>query len=131
MQLFEEVYFMATYRFDLNKEYSEKLENLASEKHMNVQDFIRFKIFNETTIFTVDEAVKKIQNGDFENIEFTLPDVYGDEWTIERGPAGVFGKNFYNHITDHPNLGIRFIPDRTIKRRAVYIYKRKQIDRIN
>jgi len=122
---------MATYRFDLNKEYSEKLENLAAEKHMNVQDFIRFKIFNETTIFTVDEAVKRIQNGSFENIEFTLPDVYGeDEWTIERGPAGVFGKNFYNHITSHPELGIHFCPDRTIKRRAVYTYKKKEDDQI-
>lgn len=122
---------MATYRFDLNKDYSEKLENLAAEKHMNVQDFIRFKIFNETTIFTVDEAVKRIQNGEFENTEFTLPDVYGeDEWTIERGPAGVFGKNFYNHITNHPDLGIRFVPDRTIKRRAVYTYKKKEGDQI-
>ncbi len=122
---------MATYRFDLNKEYSERLENLAAEKHMNVQDFIRFKIFNETTIFTVDEAVKRIQNGEFENTEFTLPDVYGeDEWTIMRGPAGVFGKNFYNHITDHPELGIRFDPDRTIKRRAVYTYKKKEGDQI-
>ncbi|WP_352416491.1 DUF1413 domain-containing protein [Oscillibacter ruminantium] len=122
---------MATYRFDLNKDYSEKLENLAAEKHMNVQDFIRFKIFNETTIFTVDEAVKRIQNGEFENTEFTLPDVYGeDEWTIERGPAGVFGKNFYNHITNHPDLGIRFVPDRTFKRRAVYTYKKKEGDQI-
>lgn len=122
---------MATYRFDLNKDYSEKLEKLAAEKHMNVQDFIRFKIFNETTIFTVDEAVKRIQNGEFENTEFTLPDVYGeDEWMIERGPAGVFGKNFYNHITNHPDLGIRFVPDRTIKRRAVYTYKKKEGDQI-
>lgn len=122
---------MATYRFDLNKDYSEKLENLAAEKHMNVQDFIRFKIFNETTIFTVDEAVKRIQNGEFENTEFTLPDVYGeDEWMIERGPAGVFGKNFYNHITNHPDLGIRFVPDRTIKRRAVYTYKKKEGDQV-
>jgi hypothetical protein len=122
---------MATYRFDLNKEYSEKLENLAAEKHMNVQDFIRFKIFNEATVFTVNEAVKRIQNGEFENTEFTLPDVYGeDEWTIERGPAGVFGKNFYNHITNHPELGIRFVPNRTIKRRAVYTYKKKEGEQI-
>lgn len=118
---------MATYRFDLNKEYSEKLENLAEENHMNVQDFIRFKIFNETTIFTVEEAVKRIQNEKkFENKEFTLPDVYSEEeWTIEKGAAGVFGKNFYNHITKHSELGIRFCPDRKIKRRTVYTYKKK------
>lgn len=116
---------MATFRFDLNEEYSTKLESLAEEAHMNVQDFIRFKIFSETTIFTVDEAVTRIQNGDFEDKEFSLPDAYGDAWTINRGPAGVFGKNFYNHITDHPGLGIRYVPGRTIKRRAVYTYKRR------
>ena len=117
---------MATFRFDLNEEYSKRLEKCAKDAHMNIQDYIRFKIFNETTIFNVDEAVKRIQNGNFENLEFTLPDVYGeDEWTIERGPAGVFGKNFYNHITDHPELGIRFVPNRTIKRRAVYTYKKQ------
>lgn len=116
---------MPTFRFDLNEDYSNRLERLAADSHMNVQDFIRFKIFNETTIFTVDEAVTRIQNGEFEDKEFTLPDVYGDAWTIERGPAGVFGKNFYNHITDNPELGIRFVPNRTIKRRAVYTYKRR------
>lgn len=117
---------MATFRFDLNDHYSERLKNDANSMHMNIQDYIRFKLFNETTIFTVDEAVKRIQNGNFENTEFTLPDVYGEnEWTIERGPAGVFGKNFYNHITDHPELGIRFIPNRTIKRRAVYTYNKE------
>lgn len=116
---------MATFRFDLNEEYSKRLEKLAEDAHMNIQDYIRYKIFNKTTIFTVNEAVNRIQNGNFENIEFTLPDVYGDEWTIERGPAGVFGKNFYNHITDHPELSIRFVPNRTIKRRAVYTYKKE------
>lgn len=114
---------MATFRFDLNEDYSNRLKADAVNAHMNVQDYIRFKLFNEKTIFTVDEAVKRIQNGNFENTEFTLPDVYGeDEWTIKRGPAGVFGKNFYNHITDNPDLGIRFVPDKTIKRRAVYTY---------
>lgn len=116
---------MATFRFDLNEEYSKRLEQLAEEAHMNIQDYIRFKIFGEKTIFTAEEAVKRIQNGDFEDIEFTLPDVYGEaEWTITRGPAGVFGKNFYNYIIDHPELGIRYVPDRLIHRRAVYTYKK-------
>lgn len=119
---------MATFRFDLNEEYSERLERLAEDAHMNIQDYIRFRIFNEITIFTVDEAVRRIKSGDFENEEFSLPDVYGDSWALERGPAGVFGKNFYNHITEHPELGIRFIPDRTIKRRAVYTYTRREGD---
>lgn len=68
---------------------------------MSVQDHIRFKLFNTSTIFTVAEAVKRIQNDCFENIAFSLPDFYGDERTLDRGPAGVFGKIFYNLITDN------------------------------
>ena len=112
---------MATFRFDLNKEYSERLEADAAEKRMNIQEYIRYKLFGEVTIFSVDEVVNRIQAGDFENKEFTVPDVYTDEeWSqIDRGNAGVLGKNVFNHITDHPELGICFVPDRTIKRRAV------------
>ena len=117
---------MTTFRFDLNKEYSKRLEAEAEAKHMNIQEYIRYKLFDEVTIFSVDEVVKRIQAGNFENKEFTVPDVYTDEeWSqIDRGNAGVLGKNFYNYITDHSELGIRFVPDRTIKRRAVYTYKK-------
>lgn len=116
---------MPTVRFALNDEYYSRLENDAQNAHMNIQDYIRFKLFNETTIFTVDEAVRRIKEGNFENIEFTLPDVYGDDWTISREDgAGALGKSFFNYITEHPELGIQFVSDRLIKRRAVYIYKK-------
>lgn len=118
---------MATFRFDLNKEYSDRLEADAAAKRMSIQEFIRYKLFDEVTIFSVDELIKRIYEGDFENKEFTVPDAYTDEeWSqINRGNAGVLGKNFYNHITNHPELGIRFVPDRTIKRRTVYTYKKE------
>lgn len=117
---------MPTVRFALNDEYYTRLENDAKDAHMNIQDYIRFKLFNERTIFTVDEAVRRIKEGNWENIEFTLPDVYGDDWTISREDgAGALGKNFFDHITKHPELGIKFIPDRQIERRAVYIYKKE------
>ena len=93
---------------------------------MNIQDYIRFKLFNERTIFTVDEAVRRIKEGNWKNIEFPLPDVYGDDWTMSREDgAGALGKYFFNHITEHPELGIKFVPDRLIKRRAVYTYKKE------
>lgn len=118
---------MATFRFDLNEEYGARLERLAADAHMNVQDFIRFKIFSETTIFSVGEAILRIENGDFEDKEFTLPDVYGDDWSMRREDgAGSLGKSFFNYITDHPELGIRFVPGRRIKRRAVYTYNRRE-----
>ena len=105
---------MPTIRFDLNEEYKAKLEDAANEMHMKLQDYIRYKLFELKTIFTADEAVKRIQNGEFDDTAkypdgFTLPDVYGDEWTIERGPAGVFGKAFFNYVTQaNPDLGIKF-----------------------
>lgn len=117
---------MPTVRFSLNDEYYTRLENDAKDAQMNIQDYIRFKLFNERTIFTVDEAVRRIKEGNWQNIEFTLPDVYGDDWTISREDgAGALGKSFFNHITEHPELGIKFIPDRQIERRAVYIYKKE------
>ena len=118
---------MATFRFDLNQEYSERLEADAAAKRMNIQEYIRYKLFGEVTIFSVDEVIKRVHAGGFENKEFTVPDVYTDEeWSqIDRGNAGVLGKNFFNHITEHPELGIRFVPDRIIKRRAVYSYMKE------
>lgn len=118
---------MPTVRFALNDEYYHRLENNAQNANMNIQDYIRFRLFNEITIFTVEEAVRRIRDGNFEDTEFTLPDVYGDNWTMSREDgAGALEKHFYNYITEHPELGIHFIPDRTIKRRAVYTYNRRE-----
>ena len=41
---------MSTFRFDLNEEYSKRLEKMAEEAKMNIQDFIRYKLFGEKTI---------------------------------------------------------------------------------
>lgn len=120
---------MTTFRFDLNDEYSQKLTAAAAENKMNVQDYIRFKLFNKKTIFTVEEIIERIQKGDFLNKEFTIPDVFSpEEWSeMEKGPSGVLGRNFYSHITENPDLGIRFVPDKKIKRRAVYTYVKEDL----
>ena len=114
---------MPTFRFDLNEEYSEKLKKDAEAKHLSIQDYIRFKLFSVTSIFTVEEAIKRIQGGHFEGQFFSLPDIYGDDWTPERGPAGVFGKNFYNYVEEHSELGIHFENMGKYGRRATYTYK--------
>ena len=122
---------MATIRFDLTDEYKEKLEQAAEEMQMSVQDYIRYKLFGIVeTIFTVDEAVRRIQNGDFHNLDkysegFTLPDVYGKDWIIERGPAGVFGRKFNEYVKANPELGIVWIDeDCKQRRRAHYTYNK-------
>lgn len=115
---------MPTIRFALNDENYTRLENDAKDAHMNIQDYIRFKLFNETTIFSVDEAIKRIKEGNFENTEFSLPEVYGNDWTMTKEDgAGALGKRFNNYITNHPELGIHVVPDIKINRCYVYTYK--------
>ena len=66
-------------KLTLSKEAYDELDALAKENHQSIQDYIRSKVFGES-IFTVDEAVKRILAGDFDNPAlypdgFELPDV--------------------------------------------------------
>lgn len=119
---------MPVVKLTLDEESYQELKRLAEENNQSIQDYIRSKIFG-SSIFTVDEAVKRIQAGHFDDPKlypdgFELPDVYGDDWTIPRGPAGVFGKNFYNYVISNPHLGIKFKDMGKYGRRAVYTYKK-------
>lgn len=117
---------MPVVKLTLNDEYYEKLQKMAKEKNQSVQDYIRSVVFDLHTIFTPEEAVKRIQAGAVDHLdEFTLPDLYGNDWTIERGPAGVFGKNFFNYVEEHTELGIRFKDMGKYGRRATYTVERR------
>lgn len=116
-------------KLTLSKEAYDELDALAKENHQSIQDYIRSKVFGES-IFTVDEAVKRILAGDFDNPAlypdgFELPDVYGDDWTIPRGQAGVFGKNFFKFVQNNQHLGIKFKDMGKYGRRATYILERR------
>lgn len=120
---------MPVLKLTLSDESYQDLQRLAEASNQSMQDYIRSTLFGKSK-FTVDEAVRRIQAGEFDNPElypdgFELPDVYGEEWTIPRGPAGVFGKNFFNHVTANPQLGIRFKGMGKYGRRAVYTYKKE------
>ena len=116
---------MPTIKFSLNDEYYSKLEAAAANKGMTIQDYIRYKLFDLNTIFTVEEAVRRFQQGDFKNAPFSLPDLYAESWTLERGMAGVFGKNFYNYISEHTELGIKALGYDKKTRREIYIYEKE------
>ncbi len=116
-------------KLTLSKEAYDELDALAKGRNQSIQDYIRSKVFGET-IFTVDEAVKRIQEGQFDVLSlypdgWELPDVYGDDWTIPRGAAGVFGKNFYTFVEANPELGIKFKDMGKYGRRAVYTYRKE------
>lgn len=115
---------MSVVKLTLNEEHYQMLKEMAENENKSMQDYIKEKIFNINTIFTPEKAIERIKNGNFTGPDgFTLPEVYGDEWTIERGDAGVFGRKFNNYITNNPDLGIRFKGMGKYGRRAVYTYK--------
>jgi len=114
---------MPVVKLTLNEEHYQKLSEMAQSEKKSIQDFIRDKLFHEETIFTPEEAVNRAHDGRFEDGKaFSLPDVYGDDWTIARGPAGVFGKRFYNYVMDS-DTGIEFIAMDKYGRRAMYRLK--------
>ena len=114
---------MPVVKLTLNDKYYQKLSEMAQAEKMSVQDFIREKLFHEDTIFTPEEAVKRAHDGRFfDGKEFSLPDIYADSWSIERGPAGVFGKKFYNYVMDN-DTGIEFVDMDKYGRRAMYRLK--------
>lgn len=105
---FKEEFNMPVVKVSLNDEYYQKLQEMAQEEKMSIQDYIRSKLFTEKSIFTPTEAVKRAitqySSGDF----FTLPEIYGDDWKTERGVAGVFGKRFFNYVSDGGTDKIEF-----------------------
>lgn len=111
---------MAVYKFSLDEEYSQKLDNMAREAGVSVQDFIRSKLFSLTTSFTpveaVDRALQKYQKGE----QFTLPQIYDEDWTIKRGVAGTFGKAFFNYVAEECSDKIRFVGMTNHGRHAQY-----------
>lgn len=114
---------MPVVKLTLSDAYYEKLSAMAKTKNKSIQDFIRDTIFEENTIFTPEEAVKRAHDGRFsDGHNFSLPDVYGDDWTIKRGIAGVFGKKFFNYVVDN-DVDIEFVSMDKYERRAMYRLK--------
>ncbi|MBU3214782.1 DUF1413 domain-containing protein [Clostridium estertheticum] len=111
---------MAVYKFTLNDEYSHKLEQMAKKDGVSVQDCIRNRLFNLTTIYTPVEAVKRAMNKYEKDVCFTLPELYGAEWNIQRGVAGVFGKQFFNYISHECSDKIKYVGMTNYGRHAQY-----------
>ena len=112
---------MKVVKINFSDEQYEKVKRLAEENGMSIQDLIRSQFISNNTIFTSEEAVRRIKSGAVNGMEkFTLPDVYGDDWTLKRGPAGAFGKAFYNFITLQTEHKIRYIAHGSDGRRAEY-----------
>lgn len=94
---------MPTVRFALSDDCYEKLKEMAKKDGVSLQDCIRNRLFNLTTIYTPAEAVQRALDRharDSEFVKFCLPDLYEGEWNLQRGPAGAFGKQFFKYVEE-------------------------------
>lgn len=84
-------------KLTLSEDELNSLQEIANEKNMGVQDYIRLVLFNKESIFTPQEAERRARNRTKDDGPFSLPDLYTtDEWLlISTGEAGVFGRRFY------------------------------------
>ncbi len=112
---------MPVVRFSLNEEYYKKLEDMVKADGTSMQDYIRKKLFNFTNVFTPEEAMKRALENYKQGETFTLPELYmKDEWNLQRGAAGAFGKEFYKYVMKKYPGKIRHIEGGRRGRRALY-----------
>lgn len=112
---------MPTIRFAVSEEYNLRLEREAAEAGCSIQDYIRIKLFDEPTIYTAAEAVRRALENYKTGDTFTLPDLYEGEWNLQRGHAGAFGKQFYAYVEKEYSDKIKFNAMTDCDRRAQYI----------
>lgn len=93
---------MPVIKISLTDAQYEALNTMAGSMGISIQDLIRTKVLGEEQMeFTPADAVQRVfakyQVGDL----FTIPELYGEEWSVmRRGVAGVFGKQFFHYVAD-------------------------------
>lgn len=110
---------MPVVRFSLSEEYYKKLEDMVKADGTSMQDYIRKKLFNLENVFTPAEAMKRALASYKQGETFTLPELYIDEWNLDKGTAGAFGKEFKRYVMKkHPGKIRQIKGERN--RRALY-----------
>ena len=109
---------MPVVKLTFSEEHYKELKKRAGS--LSLQDYIRGILFDEPTIFTPEEAITRAKEKFMPGAEFSLPEVYAENWTLDRGPAGAFGKQFYNYLLENDNTGIAFVGMDKYGRRAMY-----------
>lgn len=115
---------MPTIRFAVSEEYSRRLDREAERLGCSVQDYIRIKLFDEPSIYTASEAVRRALEKYKKDETFSLPDLY-ENWDLQRGAAGAFGKQFFAYVENNCSDKIRFNGMTDCNRRAQYIIKQE------
>lgn len=108
-----------TIKFTVSDENYEKLMQKAGDA--SIQDYIRSVLFpDQTPLVTPEDAVKKAlekyQKGD----GFTVSEIFGDDWNLPNGYAGVFGRRFNKLIKEKYSDKIRYTGYYTQNGNAIY-----------
>ena len=108
-----------TIKFTVSDEnYKALVEKAGSQ---SIQDYVRSVLFPEQTApitpeIAVSKALAKYTKGD----RFTVPEIFGDDWNLANGYAGVFGRLFFKLVSSDFSDKIRFTETYNRKGHAVY-----------
>ena len=109
---------MPLLKLSLTNEEMTRLEELAREEDLSLQDYIRYTIFGDRNPakFTPEEAERRaVEKYTADDEPFTLPDIYQEEWS-ELNPrmTGVFGKRFFNYLRESESTVVEFAGEQHI-----------------
>lgn len=108
-----------TIKFTVSDENFDSLVEKAGS--MSLQDYIRSVLFPEqvssvTPELAVTRALELFKKGD----GFTVPEIFGDDWDLPNGYAGIFGRRFNKLISEKYSDRIRNTGYYTKNGNAIY-----------
>ena len=118
---------MPNIKLALTIEEMDLLKKEAEIEHISVQDYIRYKLFFTrcSQIFTPEEAERRALVKFQEDVLFSLPEVYDDEWgKLDPRMTGVFGRRFRNYLAK-TNSRIVYVKKPPKGRRVLYKIEKK------
>ena len=110
-----------TIKFTLSDEnYEDLIRTTVASGYSSVQDYIRSILFpgqiDITPLDAVQKALSKYKTGE----KFSVPEIYGTDWNIPNGMAGVFGRKFFSLVSKDYSAQIKFTGKHNKKQQAVY-----------
>ncbi|MEG0615230.1 MAG: hypothetical protein RR540_05685 [Oscillospiraceae bacterium] len=109
-----------TVKFTISDENYSELCAKSEEAKLSIQDYIRKELFSDYNIFTPQDAVNIALKNYTKGDTFTVPQLFGDDWSLPNGAAGQFGKKFFALIDTEYTSAIRFTKNYNKKGLAIY-----------
>lgn len=108
-----------TVKFTISDEDYDDLRNRAGSESL-IPDYVRKQLFPGQVLFTPQDAVNLALSKYAKGDRFSVPELFGDNWNLPNGMAGMFGKKFFALIEEKYRAQIRFTGNLNAKKHAVY-----------